>query len=156
MTTPAELSVAAAMAPLTEREMQVLYFMSHGLPNAEIGKQLYLSEDTIKTHARRMFRKMGVRDRAHAVRVGFTVGLLKPEKAMGRPPVPSRGGRPVVDWQESERSRIAELRAPRPISVRHIAACDAAQSCPCRTTSTWAWPKGQVFADPVPMPERSA
>ena len=63
--------------PLTEREMQVLTGMSRGRSNAEIGKELYLSEDTVKTHARRLFRKLGAADRAQAVAVGFRWGLIR-------------------------------------------------------------------------------
>ena len=61
---------------LTEREMQVLTGMSRGRSNAEIGKELFLSEDTVKTHARRLFRKLGVNDRAQAVAHGFRRGLV--------------------------------------------------------------------------------
>ena len=63
--------------PLTEREMQVLTGMARGRSNAEIGKELYLSEDTVKTHARRLFRKLGAADRAQAVAVGFRWGLVR-------------------------------------------------------------------------------
>jgi DNA-binding NarL/FixJ family response regulator len=63
-------------APLTERELQVLRGMADGKSNAEIGRDLYVSEDTVKTHARRLFRKLGARDRAHAVAVGFRSGTL--------------------------------------------------------------------------------
>lgn len=62
---------------LTEREMQVLDGMSRGRSNAEIGRELYLSEDTVKTHARRLFRKLGAADRAHAVALGFRWGLVR-------------------------------------------------------------------------------
>lgn len=61
---------------LTERELQVLHGMADGKSNAEIGRDLYVSEDTVKTHARRLFRKLGARDRAHAVASGFRAGLL--------------------------------------------------------------------------------
>ena len=61
---------------LSEREQQVLTGMSEGKSNHQIGRDLYLSEDTIKTHARRLFRKMSVGDRAHAVAVGFRRGLI--------------------------------------------------------------------------------
>ncbi|MGV1035594.1 MAG: response regulator [Candidatus Nanopelagicales bacterium] len=61
---------------LTEREQQVLDGMSRGLSNAGIGKELFLSEDTVKTHARRLFRKVGAADRAQAVAVGFRWGFL--------------------------------------------------------------------------------
>lgn len=62
--------------PLTERELQVLRGMSQGKSNSQIGRELFLSEDTIKTHARRLFRKMNVSDRAQAVASGFRQGLV--------------------------------------------------------------------------------
>jgi len=65
-----------AQAQLTERELQVLRGMSQGKSNSAIGKELYLSEDTVKTHARRLFRKLGVNDRAQAVALGFRRGLV--------------------------------------------------------------------------------
>ena len=61
---------------LSGREVEVLEGMSRGKSNAQIGRELYLSEDTVKTHARRMFRKMGAADRAQAVALGFRWGLL--------------------------------------------------------------------------------
>ena len=45
--------------------------MADGKSNAEIGRELFVSEDTVKTHARRLFRKLGARDRAHAVAAGL-------------------------------------------------------------------------------------
>ncbi|HUR51882.1 MAG TPA: response regulator transcription factor [Mycobacteriales bacterium] len=65
-----------AQAQLTERELQVLRGMSQGKSNGAIGRELYLSEDTVKTHARRLFRKLGVNDRAQAVALGFRRGLV--------------------------------------------------------------------------------
>ncbi len=62
---------------LSEREIQVLDGMSRGLSNSEIGRELYLSEDTVKTHARRLYRKLGAADRAQAVASGFRWGLLE-------------------------------------------------------------------------------
>jgi DNA-binding NarL/FixJ family response regulator len=67
----------AGMPALTERELQVLRGMGRGRSNAEIGKELYLSEDTVKTHARRLFRKLGAADRAQAVAKGFRWGLVR-------------------------------------------------------------------------------
>ncbi len=61
---------------LSERETQVLAGMSRGMSNGEIGRELYLSEDTIKTHARRLFRKLRAADRAQAVAVGLRAGLI--------------------------------------------------------------------------------
>jgi len=62
---------------LTERELQVLDGMSRGRSNGEIGRELFLSEDTVKTHARRLFRKLGAADRAQAVAMGFRWGFLR-------------------------------------------------------------------------------
>ena len=61
---------------LSMREMQVLTGMSQGKSNAQIGRELFLSEDTIKTHARRLFRKLGAKDRAEAVAAGFRRGMM--------------------------------------------------------------------------------
>jgi DNA-binding NarL/FixJ family response regulator len=72
----ASVRVADPSASLTERELQVLRGMSQGKSNAEIGRSLFLSEDTVKTHARRLFRKLGVNDRAQAVALGFRRGLV--------------------------------------------------------------------------------
>lgn len=64
--------------PLTlkQRERQVLIGMSYGLNNEEIGRRLFISEDTVKTHARRLFQKLQAKDRAHAVALGYQHGHL--------------------------------------------------------------------------------
>lgn len=62
---------------LTKREIEVLVGMSNGRSNAQIGQELFLSEDTIKTHARRLFRKLGAADRAQAVAIGLRRGLIR-------------------------------------------------------------------------------
>ncbi|GCE77016.1 response regulator transcription factor [Cellulomonas biazotea] len=64
-------------APLTKREIEVLIGMSNGRSNAQIGAELFLSEDTVKTHARRLFRKLGAKDRAQAVAIGLRRGLIR-------------------------------------------------------------------------------
>jgi DNA-binding NarL/FixJ family response regulator len=72
----ADAAPAGRRLTLTERELQVLRGMADGKSNAEIGRELFVSEDTVKTHARRLFRKLGARDRAHAVAAGFRAGLV--------------------------------------------------------------------------------
>ena len=62
---------------LTEREQQVLERMARGMSNADIGADLFLSEDTVKTHARRLFAKLDASDRAAAVAQGFRWRLLR-------------------------------------------------------------------------------
>ncbi len=73
---PGEAAPTGRRLTLTERELQVLRGMADGKSNAEIGRELFVSEDTVKTHARRLFRKLGARDRAHAVAAGFRAGLV--------------------------------------------------------------------------------
>jgi len=68
---------AAAPPVLTQRELQVLRGMSHGKSNSAIGRELFVSEDTVKTHAQRLFRKLGVHDRANAVALGFRFRLVR-------------------------------------------------------------------------------
>ncbi|MFI2754284.1 LuxR C-terminal-related transcriptional regulator [Cellulomonas sp. P22] len=62
---------------LTKREIEVLVGMSNGRSNSQIGAELFLSEDTVKTHARRLFRKLGAADRAQAVAIGLRRGLIR-------------------------------------------------------------------------------
>lgn len=73
---PLPVRAQPGVPALTPREAEVLEGMARGKSNAQIGRELYLSEDTIKTHARRLFRKMGAADRAQAVALGFRWGLL--------------------------------------------------------------------------------
>jgi DNA-binding NarL/FixJ family response regulator len=64
------------VAGLTDREVQVLEGIADGKTNREIGEALFLEENTIKSHARHLFRKIGADDRAHAVAIGFRAGWL--------------------------------------------------------------------------------
>ncbi|MBB6039526.1 DNA-binding NarL/FixJ family response regulator [Phytomonospora endophytica] len=77
---PTPMSLGDVAAPpkgnLTARQMQILVGMSQGKSNAEIGRELSVSEDTVKTHARHLFRNIGARDRAHAVAQAFRTGLI--------------------------------------------------------------------------------
>ncbi len=60
----------------TQREIEVLQLISEGLVNREIGRLLFLSEETVKSHVRHLLAKLQARSRAHAVAVGFRRGLL--------------------------------------------------------------------------------
>jgi DNA-binding NarL/FixJ family response regulator len=65
----------AADAP-TARELEVLAGVARGLTNAEIGRELFIGEATVKTHLLRVFAKLGVDDRTRAVMVAVERGLL--------------------------------------------------------------------------------
>jgi DNA-binding NarL/FixJ family response regulator len=51
---------------ITERESEILSLLSTGMTNRELGRQLYVSENTIKTQLRSLYSKLGVRNRAQA------------------------------------------------------------------------------------------
>ncbi|NAZ78113.1 response regulator [Kineococcus sp. T13] len=63
---------------LTPRELQVLAAVARGATNAEVGRELFIGEATVKTHLLRAFAKLGVDDRTHAVTVAMERGLLPP------------------------------------------------------------------------------
>lgn len=67
---------ARADAELSERELAVLRLLATELSQREIGAQLYVSFNTVKTHTRTVFRKLGVTSRAEAVERGRELGLL--------------------------------------------------------------------------------
>jgi DNA-binding NarL/FixJ family response regulator len=62
---------------LSAREVEVLGHVAHGRSNAEIGRELHISEATVKTHLLRAFNKLGVSDRTAAVTTAMSLGLLK-------------------------------------------------------------------------------
>lgn len=64
------------LEPLTERECQVLQRAALGESNQEIGRSLFLSPDTVKTHLARILRKLPARDRTHAALRGVRWGLI--------------------------------------------------------------------------------
>jgi DNA-binding NarL/FixJ family response regulator len=68
---------APATEQLTRREVEVLSLVSRGLSNAEIGRELYIGEATVKTHLLRAFAKLGVNDRTAAVTAALARGILR-------------------------------------------------------------------------------
>lgn len=68
---------------LTPLELHILELVSHGATRARIARDLQITQDTVATHLRRMFKKLDARDRASMVAAGFRLELLRP-----RPLVP--------------------------------------------------------------------
>jgi DNA-binding NarL/FixJ family response regulator len=67
-----------ALAPLTEREVDVLREVGRGAANAEIARSLHLSEATVKTYVGRILGKLQLRDRAQMVVAAYESGLIRP------------------------------------------------------------------------------
>jgi DNA-binding NarL/FixJ family response regulator len=68
---------SASRRSLTQRELQILEALAEGQPNKTIAHQLSLSEETIKSHLRSMYEKLGAADRAHAVSIALRQRLIE-------------------------------------------------------------------------------
>ncbi len=71
-------TAARQLEQLTEREREVLSLVARGLSNAEIGRQLFISPATAKTHVGRVMMKLDAHDRAELVVIAYETGLVVP------------------------------------------------------------------------------
>jgi DNA-binding NarL/FixJ family response regulator len=72
-----------AVEPLSGRETEVLTLVARGQTNADIGRALFISEATVKTHLLRAFGKLGVSDRTAAVTRAIELGMLPSPGSVG-------------------------------------------------------------------------
>ena len=89
---PAPSARPAAMEELTQRELEVLQLIARGLSNAEIAKELFVGDATVKTHVARILMKLELRDRVQAVVAAYESGLVQPGSKEGLRVEPGRRG----------------------------------------------------------------
>ena len=68
-----------ALEDLSDREQEVFRLIARGLSNAEIGKELFISETTVKTHITHILQKLDLRDRVQAIVLAYETGHFEPE-----------------------------------------------------------------------------
>lgn len=66
-----------AVIELTPRERQVIALASHGKKNHEIADALSIGKETVKSHVKSSLRKLGAKDRTHAVAKCLRHGLIE-------------------------------------------------------------------------------
>ena len=71
-------SPASQLTALTERELDIMRHIATGASNAEIAAELFLAEQTVKTHVSRVLAKLGLRDRTQVVVAAYETGLVQP------------------------------------------------------------------------------
>jgi len=72
---PASIS-PERLSELTEREREVLVCIAKGRSNQELAEQLFIADNTVKTHVKRILTKLGARDRAQAIVIAYESGLM--------------------------------------------------------------------------------
>ena len=112
-------SAGDVLAPLTEREREVLQQVAAGSSNAEVAAALHLSVATVKTHISRLLSKLDCRDRAQLVVVAYETGVAVPGLRLS-PPRPG----PEIDWDQTGREpTIGRMPSYQPVDLS--AACNA-------------------------------
>ena len=84
--------MATEHSTLTEREAEILRFVASGATNAEIARQLWITQQTVKFHVSNVYRKLDVANRTEACHYAHVNGLVAP----GEPLAPVATSAPVL------------------------------------------------------------
>jgi ATP/maltotriose-dependent transcriptional regulator MalT len=79
---PVETATTPSVAPLTRREKEVLDFLARGFSNKEIARHIHVSDETVKTHLKSLFAKLGISRRAQASTAARIAGISLPTDAL--------------------------------------------------------------------------
>jgi DNA-binding NarL/FixJ family response regulator len=74
---PRDTELSGAAEQLTRRELEILGFVADGMTNARIGRELWVTEQTVKFHLSNIYRKLGVSNRTAASRFAHVNGLVR-------------------------------------------------------------------------------
>lgn len=75
---PGPRRLSPALAEVTPRELEMLRYVARGLSDAEIAREAFVSETTVKTHVARILMKLRLRDRVQAVVFAYENGVVAP------------------------------------------------------------------------------
>ena len=73
----ATIAEHATDSTLSPREIEILRLVAAGNANKEIDAQLSMTEETVKSHMRTIFSKLGAKDRTHALAIGVKRGIIE-------------------------------------------------------------------------------
>lgn len=69
---------------ITPRTAEILSLLAEGHTKAEVGRRLFITESTVKTHLVHAYDRLGARNTTHAVALALSAGLILPPVAVGR------------------------------------------------------------------------
>ena len=73
-------TAARSVRRVTARELEVLALIADGYSTREIAQMLWITDETVRTHVRRLLSRLGARTRAHAVAIAYRDGLWTPDQ----------------------------------------------------------------------------
>jgi pimeloyl-ACP methyl ester carboxylesterase/DNA-binding CsgD family transcriptional regulator len=113
------MAAVSGSADWKPRELQILRLLAEGLTNAEIGQRLHLAPETVRWYNKRMFERLGVKNRVQAAQRAGALGLLEAAAAPATPPAAVR--RPPVRYVANDGVHLAyQIVGDGPVDVLFI------------------------------------
>jgi len=75
---PGKIKIQPPNQPLTKREIEILTLVAYGKTRGEISHILRISEETVKEHVERTYRKLNASNKTHAATIALELGLIAP------------------------------------------------------------------------------